>query len=115
MGRAINPMSQAGSVAADAGRLTLQDNVSSCRLRHFGLRCAGEAFDPFLVIAVERAGMFAPELLEEPGALLCFLSQHMAAMVRRRDDPGTRSNRSRRYRLSSPTRACGRARTPSRP
>src|SRR5439155_8550978 len=55
----------AGSVGADAGRLRLQDNVSSCRLRDLRLRCAGEAFDPFLVIAVERAGMFAPELLED--------------------------------------------------
>ena len=60
---------------------------SDLRFRDFSLGCARKAFDPFLMIGVEGAGMLATELVEEPGALLGFLGQHMAAIARRGDDP----------------------------
>lgn len=60
---------------------------SGRRIRHFRLGGTGEAFDPVLVIAVERTGMLTPELLEEEGALLRFLGQHVTTIVRGRDHP----------------------------
>ncbi|CAG6398483.1 hypothetical protein SCOCK_70167 [Actinacidiphila cocklensis] len=47
----------------------------------------GETFDPVLVIAVERAGMLVAEFLEEEGALLRFLGQHVTTISRGRDHP----------------------------
>src|SRR4051794_32822519 len=50
-------------------------------------RCARKAFDPFLMITVERAGMLVPEFVEEEGALLRLFGQHMTTTVRGSDDP----------------------------
>jgi hypothetical protein len=47
---------------------------SAARLRCFSLCCTRKAFNPFLVIAVERTGILPPELLEEERPLLRFLS-----------------------------------------
>jgi hypothetical protein len=42
-------------------------------LSGFSLCRARKAFNPFLVIAVERTGILVPELFEEVGALLRLL------------------------------------------
>src|SRR4051794_8999391 len=75
------------SVAAQATRRRLRTSTSIRLVRDFRLRCAGKAFDPFLVITVECTGMLAPEFLKEPRALLRFFGQHMAAIGCRSDDP----------------------------
>ena len=46
---------------------------SAARLRCFSLCCTRKAFNPFLVIAVERTGILTPEFLEKVGALLRLL------------------------------------------
>jgi hypothetical protein len=61
--------------ATGAAKL-VADNIlesSAPRLSGFSFSLARKAFDPFLVIAVERTGILAPDLLEEEGALLRLL------------------------------------------
>ena len=50
--------------------LTMEVSPRPCAYR---LGRSRKAFDPFLVIAVERTGMPAPDLLKEEGALLRLL------------------------------------------
>jgi hypothetical protein len=53
--------------ATGAARLVADNNLESSapRLCGFSFCPARKAFDPFLVIAVERAGILAPQFLEE--------------------------------------------------
>jgi len=57
------------------GSATMQLVRRSCG---FHFRRAREAFDLFLVIGIEAAGMPVAKLIEEPGALLRLLAEHMA-------------------------------------
>src|ERR1700691_1211921 len=61
--------------------------ISFDRVGRPSLSRARKAFNPFLVIAVERTGILPPEFLEEEGALLRFLAQQVTACVRWSDDP----------------------------
>jgi hypothetical protein len=65
-------------------RSALPDSAKerSARPGGFRFRRARKALDPFLVIAVERARMLAPDLLEEERALLRLLAQDVTTIVR---------------------------------
>ena len=75
--------------ATGAAKLVADNNLESSapRLCGFSFCPARKAFDPFLVIAIERTGILAPQFLEEEGALLRLLRSHMTTIARGRDDP----------------------------
>lgn len=61
--------------------------------RRFHLGRSREAFDPVLVIAIQRAGILAPDQFKEEVALLRLLGQQMRPFIRRSDDPAVLSGR----------------------
>ena len=78
------------------------------RFRRFHLGRPCEAFDPVLVIAVQRAGMLAPDQFKEEVALLRLLGQHMTPFSRRSDDTAVISGRTGLVAIN-----CRRAREPA--